>query len=102
VDWSKESNVLEIVRSSNGEARVAYVLSGEITIDQIARLVALVDAARKRGKKVTLDLEHVWRVDRDAAALVARHASRSDDGVQVTGLSSGLREWLRSVVQEHQ
>jgi hypothetical protein len=49
---------------------------------------------------VTLDLEHVWRVDSDAAFLIARHARRPDDGVRVRGLSTGLLEWLRAVIHE--
>jgi ABC-type transporter Mla MlaB component len=92
--------VLEIIRTSTSRHRVAYELSGEITFDQIARLEALVDAARKRGKVVTLDVGHVWRVDRDAADLIARHARRPDDGVRVRGLSTGLLEWLSAVVHE--
>jgi hypothetical protein len=42
----------------------------------------------------------VWRVDREAAVLIARHARRPDNGVRVTGLSTGLVEWLGTVVQE--
>ncbi len=98
---AEEGNVLEIIRTSTANDSVAYVLSGEITIDQIARLEAVVNAARSRGKVVTLDLGHVWRVDRDAAVLIARHARRPDEGVRVKGLSTGLIEWLRAVVREH-
>ena len=97
----EEGNVLEITRTTTPDDQVAYALSGEITFDQLARLEALVDAAHRRGKIVTIDLEHVWRVDRDAAVLIARHASRPDDGVRVKGLSTGLLEWLKAVVHEH-
>ena len=93
--------MLEITRTSTAADRVAYALSGEITFDQIARLEALVNAARRRGKVVTLDLEHVWRVDRNAAVLIARHARRPDDRVRVGGLSTGLIEWLRAVAHEY-
>jgi ABC-type transporter Mla MlaB component len=97
----EEGNVLEIIRTSTTNDRVAYMLSGEITFDQISRIEALVKAAHMRGKVVTLDLEHVWRVDRAAAVLIARHARRPDAGVRVGGLSSGLNEWLEAVVHEH-
>jgi ABC-type transporter Mla MlaB component len=97
----EEGKVLKIIRTTTPDDRAAYVLSGEITGDQVARLEALVDAARRRRRIVTIDLEHVWRVDRDAAVLIARHASRPDDGVRVKGLSTGLLEWLKAVVQEH-
>jgi ABC-type transporter Mla MlaB component len=97
----EEGNVLEIIRTLTTDHRVAYTLSGEITFDQIARIEALVNAARRRGKVVTLDLEHVWRVDRAAAVLIARHARRPEAGVRVGGLSSGLTEWLETVVHEH-
>jgi ABC-type transporter Mla MlaB component len=96
----EEGNVLEIIRTSTAGDRVTYALSGEITCDQIARLEAVVDAAHRRGKVVTLDLEHVWRVDRDAAVLIARPA-RGTGEVRVRGLSKGLLEWLRTVVHEH-
>lgn len=92
--------MLEIIRTSTATNRVAYELNGEITFDQIARIEALVDAARKRGRVLTLDLEHVWRVDRDAAVLIARHALTPDNGVRVSGLSTGLLEWLGTVVRE--
>jgi ABC-type transporter Mla MlaB component len=93
--------VLEIIRTSTATDRVGYRLNGEITFDQIARLEALVRAARKRGKTVTIDLEHVWRVDRDAALFITGHAHRPDHGVRVEGLSTGLLEWLKAVVHEH-
>jgi hypothetical protein len=96
---AEEGNVLEIIRTSTAHDRVAYSLSGEITFDQLARHEALVNGAREGGKVVTLDLEHVWRVDRDAAVLIARHARNPDDGVRVRGLSTGLLEWLVTVVQ---
>jgi ABC-type transporter Mla MlaB component len=96
----KEGNVLEIIRTSTAHDRVAYALSGEITFDQIPRLEALVDAARSRGEVVTIDLEHVWRVDRDAAVLIARHVRRPDSGVRMRGLSTGLLDWLSAVVRE--
>jgi ABC-type transporter Mla MlaB component len=97
----EEGNVLKIIRTSTTHDRVAYTLSGEITFDQVARIEALVNAALRRGKVVTLDLEHVWRVDQAAAVLIARHARRPEAGVRVGGLSSGLNEWLEAVVHEH-
>lgn len=96
----EEGNVLEIIRTSTTHQRVAYTLSGELTFDQIPRIEALVNAARRRGQVVTLDLERVWRVDRAAAVLIARHARRPDAGVRVGALSSGLHEWLEAAVRE--
>ena len=96
----EEGNVLEIIRTSTAHDLVAFALSGEITLDQIPRLQALVDAARSRGEVVTIDLEHVWRVDRDAAFLIARHVRKPDNGVRVSGLSTGLVEWLSAVADE--
>lgn len=95
--------MLEIVRTSTAtdDDGVAYALSGAITWDQVARLEALVRGARSSGKVVTFDLEHVWRVDRAAAVLIARHARRPDAGVRVRGLSAGLHEWLEAAVHEH-
>jgi ABC-type transporter Mla MlaB component len=95
----QEGSVLEIIRTSTAVDRVAYSLSGEITLEQLARLEALVSGERESGKVVTLDLEHVWRVDRHAAVLIARHARNPANGVRVRGLSTGLLEWLGTVVQ---
>jgi ABC-type transporter Mla MlaB component len=99
---AEEGNVLEIIRTTTAHDGVAYVLNGEITFDQIPRLEAVVEAARRRGEVVTIDLEHVWRVDRDAAVLIARHVRRPDNGVRISGLSTGLLDWLSAVVHERQ
>jgi hypothetical protein len=97
----EEDNVLEIIRTSTTKDQVAYTLSGEITFDQIARLELLVGAARQHGKVVTLELAHVWRVDRDAAECLVRHTHGPDHSVRVRGLSTGLLEWLQAVAHEH-
>jgi hypothetical protein len=61
------------------------------------RLQSLIITATERDQDITFDLQRVWRVDRRAAALVARHACRPNSRVQVVGLPTGLLEWLRSV-----
>jgi hypothetical protein len=52
----------------------AYALNGEITFDQIARLEALVSAARKRGRTLTFDLP-------DRALSGMREACGKDGGL---------------------
>jgi ABC-type transporter Mla MlaB component len=89
--------MLDITPIATGDERVTYALSGEITADQMERLQSLIITATERDRDITFDLQRVWRVDRRAAALIARHACRPNNRVQIVGLPTGLLEWLRSV-----
>ena len=89
--------MLNIARVTTDSDGVTYALSGEITADQMKRLKALIRTATKRRRPITFDLQRVWRVDREAAALIGRHACRPNDTVRVVGLPRGLFEWLRTV-----
>ena len=79
---------------------IAYALSGEITDDQLARIEAIVESALARGRPITLDVQHVWRVDRAAGLLIARHACRPNNRVRIVGVGPELLGWLRTVAQD--
>lgn len=84
--------MLKIAHESTSAGRARYALAGEITADQIPRLVELVRRCRKTGKTLTLNLERVWRVDRDAAAFFD---SGPGHNVTLVGLPEGLIDWLQ-------
>ena len=92
--------MLEIARVVSTDETATYALSGEITIDQMDRIEALIHDAAERHESITLDLLHVWRIERNAAFLIARHACRPNNQVRIVGVPGGLLEWLRAVVDE--
>ena len=93
--------MLDISRIATDDKRVTYALAGELTVDQMERFASLISAAAERGRSVAFDLQRVWRVDREAAVLIAHHACRPNNQVRILGLPMGLLEWLRTVSSEH-
>jgi ABC-type transporter Mla MlaB component len=93
----RDGNMLDIARIATEDEQVTYALTGEITADQMKRLKSLIFTAKERGRAITFDLQRVWRVDRLAAVLIARHACRPNNDVRIVGLPTGLLEWLRTV-----
>ena len=89
--------MLEIARVVPTDETATYALSGEITIDQLERIEALIHDAAERNDSIALDLQHVWRIERNAAFLIARHAFRPNNQVRIVGLPGGLLEWLSAV-----
>jgi len=89
--------MLDIATVATDDERATYALSGEITADQMERLQSLMLAAMKLGRAVTFDLQRVWRVDRQAAVLIAGYICRPTNNVRIVGLPAGLLEWLRTV-----
>jgi ABC-type transporter Mla MlaB component len=92
--------MLEIARLVSTDEIATYALSGEITIDQLERIEAPIRDAAERNESISLDLRHVWRIERNAAFLIARHACRPNNQVRIVGVPGGLLEWLRAVVDE--
>ena len=90
--------MLEIDRVETTEDRATYELSGEVTVDQLERIESLIHDAVEGHRGVTLDLQHVWRVERDAAFLIAHYACRPNNQVRIVGVPGGLLEWLRTIV----
>jgi ABC-type transporter Mla MlaB component len=96
----EEPKMLEIARVVSIDQTATYALSGEITLDQLERIEALIDGAAERNKSIALDLQHVWRIERNAAFLIARYACRPNNEVRIVGMPGGLLEWLRAVADE--
>jgi ABC-type transporter Mla MlaB component len=92
--------MLEIVRSMSTDETATYALSGEITADQLERIEALIHDAAERNVGITFDLRHVWRIERNAAFLISRHACGSNHQVHFVGVPRGLREWLGAVAED--
>ena len=84
--------MLKITHKSTSARRALYALAGEITAGQIPRLEELVRRCLKTGNELTLNLERVWRVDRDAAPFFGSGPGRN---VTLVGLPEGLAEWLQ-------
>lgn len=91
--------MLEIDRVATTDDRATYALSGEVTVDQLERIGTLIQDAVGGNRGVTLDLQHVWRIERDAAFLIAHHACRPNNQVRIVGVPEDLLEWLRAVVE---
>jgi ABC-type transporter Mla MlaB component len=89
--------MLQITEQRGSTHEVVYRLAGEITVDQIPRLEALVRTAHDSGHEVTLDVSGVWRVDRPTSGLIARLASSPGPRVRLEGVHHGLLAWLRGV-----
>jgi ABC-type transporter Mla MlaB component len=97
---AEEPEMLEIARLVHTDETATYALSGEITFDQLKRIEALIDDAAEQNESITLDLQHVWRIERNAAYLIARYACRPNNQVRIVGTPGGLLEWLRAVADE--
>ena len=92
--------MLDMSHVATTNEREIWALTGEVTADQIGRIREVIESAASRGRPVSLDFERVWRVDRGAAASLAHHAFRPGNQVRIVGVSTGLLEWLRSVMTE--
>ncbi len=90
--------MLDITCVTSTDRLATYALNGEITVDQLERIEAVVHDAAEHNRGVTLDLQHVWRIERDAAFLIAHYACRPNNQVRIVGVPGGLLEWLRAVV----
>ena len=89
--------MLEITRVATADDLATYSLNGEITVDQLERIDDVIHDAAEHNRRVALDLQHVWRIERDAAFLIAHHACRPNNLVRIVGVPGGLLEWLRVV-----
>lgn len=84
--------MLKIAYKSSSAGRAVYVLTGEISAEQIPRLEDLVRTCLESGRQLTLNLEWVWHVDRDAVSFFGSGPGRD---VTLVGLPEGLIEWLQ-------
>ena len=81
--------MLKIQRSVRA-GNVRIVLSGRMEREHLAELQRLIDEDAPH-KLVTLDLEDVWLVDREAVGLLARCKGM---GIRLENCSTYVREWI--------
>jgi len=81
--------MLKIQRSVHA-GNVRIVLSGRIEREHLSELQRLIDEDAPR-KPVTLDLEDVWLVDREAVGFLARCKTM---GIRLENCSAYVREWI--------
>ncbi len=92
--------MLEITRVATADDLATYSLNGEITVDQLERIEDVIHDAVEHNRRVALDLQHVWRIERDAAFLIAHHACRPNNLVRIVGVRGDLLEWLSAVADQ--
>jgi len=85
------------IQRSVDARNVRIVLSGHIQLDHLAELQRLIDEDA-RHKLVTLDLEDVQLVDREAVGFLVRCEGR---GIRLESCSPYLREWISREEEEH-
>jgi hypothetical protein len=84
----EQSPMLKIQRSSNGE--VVFGLTGRIEIEDIGELQRLF-TLEEVGFPLTLDLENVTLVDREAVSFLAKCEA---DGVKLENCPAYIRVWI--------
>ena len=88
--------MLKIQRSMHA-GNVRIVLSGHIEREHLAELQLLIDEDAPH-KLVTLDLENVLLVDREAVGFLARCEGT---GIRLENCSAYVRQWISSEENEH-
>jgi hypothetical protein len=81
--------MLRIQRSSNGQV-VVFTLSGELDVEEIAELEALIGSEGK-GCTIVLDLKNLTLVGRDAVSFLGRCEA---DGIGLRNCAAYVREWI--------
>ncbi len=80
--------MLKIQRSSN--QGVVFILSGRIEMEDIAELQRVL-SLEASGEPITLDLQEITLVDRDALKVLARFES---DNIKLENCPAYIREWI--------
>jgi anti-anti-sigma regulatory factor len=80
--------MLKINRVPNQE--VVFSLSGRIAAENIAELKTLFESERQ-NRPITLDLENITLVDRDAVQFLERCEA---DSVELKNCPAYIREWI--------
>jgi len=84
--------MLKIEKTSESGKHVVYALSGQISAAHVGELEKLVKGARREGRQVTLDLEGVGLVEREAVRFFSATAS---SGIRLQHCPVYVREWMR-------
>jgi anti-anti-sigma regulatory factor len=80
--------MLRIQRSSNGQ--VVFTLSGELDVEEIAELDAVIESEGK-GRTIVLDLKNLTLVGRDAISFLGRCEA---EGIGLRNCAAYVREWI--------
>ncbi len=80
--------MLKITRAANGE--VVFTVSGRLDRENLAELKTLF-SSEASGRRITLDLKELTRVDQDAVRLLK---SCEADNIQLKNCPAYIREWI--------
>lgn len=81
--------MLKIQRSSNGH--VTYMLSGQMEVEEITELEALISSEAK-GRRIVLDLKNLTLAGQDAIAFLDRCEAC---GIALKNCPAYIRAWIK-------
>ena len=80
--------MLKITKAANGE--MVFTVSGRLDAENLAELKTLF-SSEPGGRRITLDLKELTRVDEDAVRFLMRCEA---DNIQLKNCSAYIREWI--------
>ena len=80
--------MLKITTAANAE--VVFTVSGRLDAENLTELKTLL-SSEASGRRITLDLKELTRVDQDAVSFLERC---EDDSIQLRNCSAYIREWI--------
>ena len=81
--------MLRITRKANGE--VVFKVSGQLTGENVAEMVALL-AAERKGRRIVLDCTDLRSVDGEAVKFLEKWEA---DSIKLKNCGLYIREWIR-------
>ena len=80
--------MLKITKAANGE--MVFTVSGRLDAESLAELKTLF-SSEPSGRRITLDLKELTRVDEDAVCFLMRCEA---DNIQLKNCPAYIREWI--------
>jgi len=80
--------MLKITKAANGE--MVFTVSGRLDAENLAELKTLF-SSEPGGRRITLDLKELIRVDEDAVCFLMRCEA---DNIQLKNCPAYIREWI--------
>jgi len=80
--------MLKITKAANGE--MVFTVSGRLDAENLAELKTLF-SSEPGGRRITLDLKELTRVDEDAVCFLMRCEA---DNIQLKNCPAYIREWI--------
>jgi anti-anti-sigma regulatory factor len=81
--------MLKITTAANA-AEVVFTVSGRLDAENLTELKTLL-SSEASGRRITLDLKELTRVDQDAVSFLERC---EDDSIQLRNCPAYIREWI--------